>query len=105
MQLFELMTQRPTDHVWPKPVSSAVRPKDGHRPPPAPEEGEKLRFAGAGQPEKGWTSAPHKPRNLSIGDIDWLGLQTQGTSRCFDPAPEPLSTVSCQTGWRGRDLY
>ena len=63
-----------------------------------------MRFAGAGQAEQGWTSTPHKPLNLSIGDIDWLGLQTQGTSRCLDPAPEPLSTVLCKIGWRGRDL-
>ena len=76
MPLFELMTQRPTDHVWPKPVSSVVRPKDGHRPPPATAEGEKVRFACPGQAEQGWTSAPHKPLNLSIGDSYRLGLQT-----------------------------
>jgi len=82
-----------------------VRPKDGHRPPPATEESEKVRFAYAGQAEQGWTSTPHKPRNLSIEDIYRLGLQTQGASRCLDPAPEPLSTVSCKIVWRGWDLY
>jgi hypothetical protein len=104
MQLFELMTQCPTDYVWPKPVEEVVRPQEGHRPPPAPEEGEKVRFAGAGQAEEGWTSAPHQPLNLSIGDLYRLGLQAQGPSRCLDPAPKPLSTVSCQIVWRGRDL-
>jgi len=64
-----------------------------------------VRFACAGQEEKGGTSAPHKLLNLSIGDIYRLGLKTQGTSRCLDPAPEPLSTVSCKTVWRERDLY
>ena len=63
-----------------------------------------MRFACAGQAEQGWTSAPHKPLNLSIGDIYRLGLKTQGPSRCLDPAPEPLSTVSCKIVWRGRDL-
>ena len=82
----------------------AIRPEDGYRPPPATEEGEKVRFACTGQAEQGWTSAPHKPLDLSIGDIYRLGLKTQGTSRCLDPAPERLSTVSCKIVWRGRDL-
>jgi hypothetical protein len=78
-------------------VYDAVRSKDGHGPPSATEEGEKVRFACAGQAEQGWTSAPHKPLNLSIGDIYRLGLKTQGTSRGFDPAPEPLHTVLYKT--------
>ena len=84
--LFEFMTQRCTDHVWPQPVDHTIRPKDGHRPPSATEEGEKARFAYTGQAEQGGTSAPHQPLYLSIGDIDWLDLKTEGSSRCFDPA-------------------
>jgi hypothetical protein len=86
-------------------VDHTIRPKDGHRPPSATEEGEKARFAYTGQAEQGGTSAPHQPLYLSIGDIDWLDLKTEGSSRCFDPALEPLSTVSYQTEWRGWDLY
>jgi hypothetical protein len=35
-----------------------------------------VRFACAGQAKQGWTSAPHKPLNFSIGDIYRLGLKT-----------------------------
>ena len=41
---FERLAQGYADYLWPKPVDRAVRPKDGHRPPPATEEGEKARL-------------------------------------------------------------